>query len=246
MLPTKNTFSTGVTIPGSVWIMVVLRFWAAWRAWTSSLLDACAGKRDPDRCISDLMQLHTKHVSAAVQATAVVGSSDQCSAVLVLWYSQGDGNMMFGFAIKSDGGETLTLYSPDRFLRDAWVSTINMATQARACNMYINDRWVPRPMYNTCTSPHRLVRTRTHTCIGAGVWRCTNKSITLLSDTTLYCTMFQALNMPDSLCQPKKLNVKWDTVHAPRCKNENGIYLVASYGVVRSDIALYLAHLCCQ
>eukprot|EP00983_Pelagomonas_calceolata_P087920 1157067-Pelagomonas_calceolata.AAC.7 len=48
--------------------------------------------------------------------------------------------MMFGMTVKSDEGETLTLHSPDRFLRDAWVHTINMAAKARKSNMYINDR----------------------------------------------------------------------------------------------------------
>eukprot|EP00200_Dunaliella_tertiolecta_P018264 CAMPEP_0202412734 /NCGR_PEP_ID=MMETSP1128-20130828/26766_1 /ASSEMBLY_ACC=CAM_ASM_000463 /TAXON_ID=3047 /ORGANISM="Dunaliella tertiolecta, Strain CCMP1320" /LENGTH=529 /DNA_ID=CAMNT_0049018703 /DNA_START=121 /DNA_END=1707 /DNA_ORIENTATION=- len=51
------------------------------------------------------------------------------------------GAMMFGMTVKSDEGETLTLHSPDRFLRDAWVHTINMAAKARKSNMYINDRY---------------------------------------------------------------------------------------------------------
>ncbi|KAF5831424.1 hypothetical protein DUNSADRAFT_13159 [Dunaliella salina] len=51
------------------------------------------------------------------------------------------GVMMFGMTVKSDEGETVTLHSPDRFLRDAWVQTINMAAKARRSNMYINDRF---------------------------------------------------------------------------------------------------------
>ena len=47
---------------------------------------------------------------------------------------------MFGFTVKSDEGDSVTLYSPDRFLRDGWVDTLNMAAKARYTATYINDR----------------------------------------------------------------------------------------------------------
>lgn len=49
---------------------------------------------------------------------------------------------MYGLTVKSDESDTVTLYSNDRFLRDAWVDTINMAARTREHGMNINDRCV--------------------------------------------------------------------------------------------------------
>ncbi len=56
-------------------------------------------------------------------------------------HTQDGGAMMFGLGVKSAGGECMTLFSADRFLRDQWVLTLNMAAKVRGGTMNINDRF---------------------------------------------------------------------------------------------------------